>query len=274
MPSLSVVTHCSNPVTMDFPFVEVINSVLPIADEVVIINGDPASEDDGEVLTLIKESLHSGKLENFRSEIKIISMPWQEKARKNASMIQRSNAIFQATGDYVLLLDGDEVLHEKDYDKILDAVNLGELAYTFRVNHFYRDYLHLACSSWWYKRRPYLFRNFEGIFDGYRSWLEEGKIVTNYTSDLVTWDYKPLLDYAKHTSIEVFHYGYVRDPEKMLLKQNNIEKRHHPDFDEIKEWEWKMEQTRKIDSINVHPNIMESRIENHMNKYPNYYKEF
>ena len=38
--TLSVCTYCSDPITLDFPFKEVLLSSLPIADELVIINCD------------------------------------------------------------------------------------------------------------------------------------------------------------------------------------------------------------------------------------------
>ena len=276
MSTLSVCTFCSDPITQEFPFKEVVLSALPIADEIVIINGDNILVDDylmaeelgedklyekSETDKIIIDTFYQyGKGDYYSPDLKIYYNKWESRMRRNMMVLQKSLAISHCTCDYILALDGDEVLHEKDYDKIKQAMELGHDAYTFKVLHFYRDYQHYKVArsgDQWYERRPYLFKNNLGIFDGYRH-IKDG--ICQYTSDLTTWDYKPVMDSAKHTSIEIFHYSFVRSEKSMLEKQNAIEKRHHPDWEDLTEWNWDMSNTKKFEE--THPKVMNERIKN------------
>lgn len=249
-PSLSICTFCSEPASKEFPFEEVILSALPIADEIIVVNGDqrPNSETDA-----ILSSIGTGN-------IKVYHNPWEPRMRRNMMVLQKSLAISHATKDYVLVLDGDEVLHEDDYPKIRKAISLDYAIYTLRVIHFYKDYntIKIARSGdQWYERRPVLFKNNLGIFDGYRYIPEEDRC--RYTSDLTTWNYEPIMDFAKHTSIRIFHYGWVRSDRAMLEKQNAIEKRHHPDFEGLKEWKWDLSNTEIFDGTHPKPMLERTR---------------
>lgn len=285
--TLSVVMAVSNPITYDFPFVECVKSILSIADEIIIINGDKeffwyeennySNRNNAEV-----DYLLSKFLVNSSDKFKVFHLPWQESFRKNMESIAKSAAISQASKDYVLLLDVDEVIHENDHDKIKQCLELGKDAYSFRTLHFYRDYNHYKipnADNYWYNHRPKLFKNGLGIWDGYQSWVETNTVnyevvptlKTEYTADLITWDYKPVHSFSMKTSITIYHYGYVRDQDKMLVKSNNIEKRYHPEYNNKKEWEWDMNNCVKY--TQSHPKVMEARIINHKNKYMEYYKD-
>lgn len=278
--TLSVVMAVSNPIIYDFPFVECVKSVLPIADEVVIINGDKeffwyeeenySNKNNAEV-----DYLLSKYIVDSIDKFKIFHLPWQEHFRKNMESLAKSAAISQATSDYVLLLDVDEIIHENDYNKIKQCLEMDKDAYSFRTIHFYRDYNHHKipnAENYWYNHRPKLFKNFKGIWDGYQSWVDKDKeLHTEYTADLITWDYKPVHSFSVKTSISIYHYGYVRDKSKMLVKSNNIEKRYHPDYSNKLEWDWDMDNTTLFEGI--HPQVMESRIKNHKDEHKEYYKE-
>lgn len=259
MKTLSVALTCSDPISLDFPLIECFNSVLPIADEIVLVNGD-MDQTHGEVNQCMRKFNFIGS-----TKFDVYHLPWRDSFRKNMSLIAKTASISQCTGDYVLLLDADEVIHERDYDKISQCIEKGEDAYSFSTIHFYRDYFHYKkYGERWYNFRPKLFKNGLGIWDGYQSWIEEvgfaSGIKREYTADLVTWDYKPVHEFSKRVNIQVYHYGWCRKPEVMLKKQNNIEKRHHPDYEEMKQWEWDMSNTEVF--IGTHPEVMKERIAN------------
>jgi len=174
-PTLSVALSCSNPISMDFPFVECIRSIVPIADEIVIVNGDLNEYEYGEVddeLDRLEDNM--SKKDLYRIDFQVLHLPWRDSFRKNMSLLSKTAAISQCTKDYILLLDADEVIHEKDYDKIEKCLEIGRDAYSFRTIHFYRDYNHLkTAGERWYNHRPKLFKNGLGIWDGYQSWIEE-----------------------------------------------------------------------------------------------------
>lgn len=255
--SLSIVTFVSEPIIKEFPFKELLLSAIPIADEIVIISGEKGAHTsfgNQGIAQIIDEIANEG---NDTTKMNLFFNPWEPRMRRNMMVLQKSIAISHATCDYVLALDGDEVLHEKDYDKINRAMLLGQDAYSFRVKHFYKDYKHIKSvrsDDQWYERRPYLFKNGLGIFDGYRYIESEGKC--RYTSDLTTWDYEPVV--AIPTSIEVFHYSFVRSKEAMLDKTNAIEKRHHPNWKDLESWSWDMSNTEEFKG--THPKSMEDRI--------------
>jgi len=259
--SLTVATFVSEPTSKEFPFKELILSALPIADEIVVVSGGK----DGHVgflageIAPIMDEIYEENPHLTGREINVVFNTWQPRMRRNMMVLQKSLAISHASCDWVLALDGDEVLHEKDYDKIKMAMKLDHDAYTFKVNHFYKDYKHIKVAQsgdQWYARRPYLFKNGLGIFDGYRLIEEEG--ICRYTSDLTTWDYKPVMAFAKHTSIDVFHYSFVRSKEAMLAKTNAIERRHHPDWVDLETWEWDMDNTEEF--MGTHPKPIEDII--------------
>jgi hypothetical protein len=252
---ISGCVHVSNPKTLEFPFIECVKSLLPIVDELIIVNGD--KDFDGEVYDLLTKNTYT--LATYKNIIKVINLPMSDLSKKNIYMIAKSAGIFNCTGDYILPLDADEVLHEQDYPKIEEAVKLGHDAYAFRVLHFYRDYTHIKISDYWYSYRPYLFKNGLGIFDGYRSDIIDGKLVTEFYGDYVTFDYKAVMPFTKKTSIRAFHYGYVRNEKCMLDKFNNMELKWHPNGETLKtKWEWDMQDTEEY--TKTHPEVMKNRI--------------
>ena len=255
---LSICTVCSNPLSMDFPLKECLESAAGIADEIILINADDIYPCDtvGEVNFVI-----SSLSQDIKNKMKVYYLPWRDSFRKNMSSIEMSVAMSQCTGDYLIWLDADEVLHEKNYEDINKLINIGHDAYSFRTIHFYKDYNHYKTpSGHWYNHRPKLVRNNLGISSAYQSWIENGEIKREFTADLVTWDYKPVHAFSKLTKIPIYHYGYVRDTDKMTKKQNAIEKRHHPDYKYVDKIKWDMKGIKEFKG--THPKPMLERIKN------------
>ena len=128
-------TFIRNAIQYDFPIVEAVNSVLPIVDEFVVNVG--RSDDD--TLGLI-ESIGSEK-------IRIVESVWDDSLRKDGRIfgIQQDVALSHCMGDWALLVQGDEVLHEDDYQAIREAL------YTYAVLVFHNqdvtDQQHVAFSE-------------------------------------------------------------------------------------------------------------------------------
>ncbi|MFZ1280824.1 MAG: hypothetical protein WAR59_08300, partial [Ignavibacteriaceae bacterium] len=87
---LSGFTFIKNAVKYDFPFIESVNSILPICDEFIIVHGD--SEDD---TTKIIESINSPK-------IKVYNTVWNPELRKGGLILseQTNIALSKTTGDW------------------------------------------------------------------------------------------------------------------------------------------------------------------------------
>lgn len=126
---------CRNVVKFDYPVVEAIRSALPIVDEFIVNVGQ---SEDG-TLELI-QSIGSHK-------IKIVESYWDDSITKGGLLFSRETnvALSHCTGDWALYLQADEVLHERDYERIrktLQEASSDEavLGITFRYLHFYGDY--------------------------------------------------------------------------------------------------------------------------------------
>jgi len=202
-------TFIRNGVLFDYPFLESINSLLPICDKVVIAVGQ--SDDD----TLEKiNSLHSSK-------INIIETVWDESLRKNGAILsQQTNlALDQVTGDWAIYLQADEILHEKDYLNIREAMSLYKdvkkiEGLLFHYKHFYGSYNYVGDSRRWYRREIRIVRPNIGV----RSWGDaQGFRIDGHKL------------HVKLIDATVYHYGWVKPPEVQQLKQKYFNKLWHSD---------------------------------------------
>jgi len=105
---VSAFTFIKNGQILGYPFLQSIQSVLPIVEEFVVNVGE--SEDD--TLALIK-SIPSSK-------IRIIESKWNDSMQDRGYVYgqQKMIAQFNCTGDWAFYVEGDEVYHEDDLDKI------------------------------------------------------------------------------------------------------------------------------------------------------------
>jgi len=137
---VSAFTFIRNGEMLGYPFIESIQSALPIVDEFVIAVGK--SED--QTLERIR-SIPSNK-------IRIIETEWNEVMQDRGFVYaqQKMIAQFNCTGDWAFYLEGDEVLHEKDLNTIRDTMqrhlNNPEVeALYFDYYHFYGKPDHWNC---------------------------------------------------------------------------------------------------------------------------------
>ena len=124
-----------------YPFIESIRSVLPLVDEFVCAVG-PSIDDTRKKI----ESIGNPK-------IKIVDTYWNENMRDRGFVYGQQKMIgqYQCQGDWAFYLEGDEVLHEADLEKIN---YLGDLSRRSSVEAFYFDFLHFFrhTVSDWYRR--------------------------------------------------------------------------------------------------------------------------
>ena len=107
-------TIIRNALKYDYPIVEAIKSILPICDEVIVAIGN--SEDETKNLIL---SIGSDK-------IKIIHTIWDDSLRRGGRVLAlETDKAFKAISkdsDWCFYIQGDEVLHEKFHQPVLDAM--------------------------------------------------------------------------------------------------------------------------------------------------------
>lgn len=241
-------TFIRNAVRFDYPIVEAITSILPLCDDFVVAVGD---SEDG-TLALIK-SIDSPK-------IRMIETVWDESLREGGRVLAvETDKAFQAIGDqsdWCFYIQGDEVVHEKYHDTIYaemikwkDTPDVDGLLFKYR--HFYGSYDYVAVSSGWYKNEIRIIRNYKKIYSfrdaqGFRK--DNDKMLK----------VKPIDAY-------IYHYGWVKPPRNMQLKQQSFQKLWHSD-------EWIDRNVAKtetfdytgIDSLTLfndtHPAVMKERI--------------
>lgn len=231
-----------------FPFVESINSILPIVDEFIVNVG----KSDDSTLELIK-SIDSPK-------IKIIESEWDPNLKtKGKILAQQTNiALAHCKGDWCFYLQADEVVHEKDLDKIVNAMktylpNEQVEGLLFHWLHFYGDYEHYVRSYHWYQQEIRIIRNRIGI----KSWSSAQGFRRNGQKLKV-----------KDTDAYIHHYGWVRPPEAMAEKKRYHDSLHHGN-------KWSKEYRKKefdylvhIDPYmleefkGTHPEVMREKAEN------------
>jgi len=205
---ISAFTFIKNGQVLGYPFLESIQSVLPIVDEFIINVGE--SEDD--TLSLI-ESISSPK-------IRIIRSRWNDNIKDRGYVYGQQKMIsqFNCSGDWAFYIEGDEVYHENELEKIKKSmeVNLDDLnveALVFDFYHFYGNSNSYIDSPGWYRNEARIIRN------SIRSYAPDGLFWLVLDSNK-----KGRYPRAKHTGAHCYHYGWIRSEEQMNLKSKKVKK--------------------------------------------------
>lgn len=264
MPTLSVVTTVSDVNSKQFYLSELVASVYEIADEIIIVDGDKGADTKNrETMNMIHKlkKVYTNP-ETGENKIWAYYNPWESRMGVAMYGLQDSLAISHASKEWILHLDGDEVIHEDDHIKIKKAMVMGDAenidVFSLRTLHFYRDYNHIKTGANkndpgnnWYNHKPRLFKNNKGIYSSHI----EGH------SGLVLSDNRNAEEIAKKTSIVVYHYGHTRSLQVYINKTNQIEHAFHGENAKIiskKDFRWDMEMTEKFEG--KHPKAMQKRI--------------
>jgi len=242
-------TIVRNAIKYDYPIIEAITSILPICDEFVVAVGN--SED--ETLNLIK-SIDSPK-------IRIIETVWDDSLREGGRVlaVETDKALATVSSDttWAFYIQGDEVVHEK-YLPIIKAEmqkyaeNQSVEGLLFHYTHFYGAYKYVADSRKWYRREIRVFKH-TGRVRAYRDAQGFRKL-----------DNTKL--HVKLIDAHVYHYGWVKLPEKMMEKIKGVSKFWRSDEEINKEYTEQAFDYSNIDSLKLfdgtHPEVMQPRIEN------------
>ena len=205
---VSAFTFIKNGQILGYPFLQSIQSILAIVDEFVINVGE--SEDD---TLLLIQSLASPK-------IRIIESHWNDSMQDRGYVYgqQKMIAQFNCTGDWAFYIEGDEIYHENELDKILKSMEMhlndpNVEALVFDFHHFYGNANTILNSPGWYRSEARIIKN----------------SVRSYAPDGLFWlvldsNKKGRYPRAKHTGANCYHYGWVRSEEEMNLKSNKVQK--------------------------------------------------
>ncbi|HNW99558.1 MAG TPA: hypothetical protein PKK00_14220 [Bacteroidales bacterium] len=242
-------TFVRNAIKFDYPIIEAITSILPLCDEFVVAVGK--SEDA--TLELVK-SINSTK-------IKIIETVWDDSLREGGRVLavetDKAFAAISPDTDWAFYIQGDEVVHEKYYPAIFDAMkkwkddkNVEGLLFNYL--HFYGSYDYIGDSRRWYKREIRIVKYDKGItsFRDAQGFRKNNKLIK-----------------VKPVDAFIYHYGWVKPPELQQAKQQHFNKMWHNDewmeknIPKINEFDYS-----QIDSLarfsGTHPQVMQQRINN------------
>ena len=236
---VSAFTFIKNGQILGYPFLQSIQSVLPIVDEFVVNVGE--SEDD--TLSLIK-SLNSSK-------IRIIQSKWNDTMQDSGYVYgqQKMIAQFNCTGDWAFYVEGDEVYHESELKKIRETMKIhltdsNVEALVFDFYHFYGNSNSLLDSPGWYRSEARIIKNSVRTYapDGLFWLVLDGNKNGRYPK-------------AKHTSAHCYHYGWVRNEEQMNLKSKKVQKYWGKKYEKIDYS--KMDQSIIKEFHGTHPKIVQ-----------------
>jgi glycosyltransferase involved in cell wall biosynthesis len=246
---ISGCTFVRNGFLLGYPVKESLQSLLSICDEVVIAVGN--SEDD--TLKYV-QSLNDPK-------IKIIETIWDDSMREGGRILaQQTNiALEQCTGDWVIYLQADEVLHEQEIELLKTSMMKAEKrreieGLLFKYLHFFGDYEHIGMGRQWYRKEIRAFRNTGSI----TSWKDAQGFRVRESASM--FRKLRVLDIPVH----VYHYGWVRNPSAYLRKQAAFGRLYHDDA-WLKEHLPTSEEFPQCYELGVftgtHPHIMQNRIQ-------------
>lgn len=242
-------TIIRNAVKYDYPIIESITSLLPICDIFIIAVGQ---SDDG-TLELIK-SINDPK-------ISIVETVWDDTKREGGSVLadETNKAIsFLPTDiDWAFYIQGDEVLHEKYHQVILQKMkqyhnNDSIDGLLFDYLHFYGSYDYVGSSLKWYANEIRIIKPNRSIY----SYLDAQGFRKGINQKLN----------VKHIDASIYHYGWVKEPEVMQKKIINSSAYWHSD-----QWiEKNIAKDNSFDYLSIdqlelfkgtHPKVMQKRIE-------------
>ena len=205
---VSAFTFIKNGEILGYPFIQSIQSILPIVDEFIINVGE--SEDD--TLELVKSIRNS--------KIRIIESKWNEAMRDRGYVYgqQKMIAQYNCKGDWAFYIEGDEIYHEKDLFKIKKSMEMhlndpNVEALVFDFYHFYGNANSILDSPGWYRSEARIIKN----------------SVRSYAPDGLFWlildsNKKGKYPKAKKIGVNCYHYGWVRTEKEMNLKSQSVQK--------------------------------------------------
>lgn len=211
-------TFIRNASLLGYPIRESIMSVLPICDEFVVNVGD-SSDDTYEIVSSINDP-----------KIRIIKSQWNEKMVTKGFVYaqQKMIAHYNCTGDWAFYLEGDEVVHEDDLQKIYGAMQ--KYLNDQEVEALVFDYIHFYCNQntvlegpGWLRRAPRIIRNTLRVYspDGLFFLVLDNNKKGRYPK-------------AALTHANIYHYGWMRQEEKFKTKVRSVSKYWNHDEKEFR----------------------------------------
>jgi glycosyltransferase involved in cell wall biosynthesis len=242
-------TIARNIVKADYPIREALFSIAPLCDEIIVAVGN---SDDGTQNVIEELPI---------PQLKIIPTVWDDNLRTGGRVLSdETNKALKETdpsSTWCFYIQADECIHEKDYQKITMAMEAYKddpkvEGLLFHYVHFYGTYDYIGDSRRWYSKEIRIIKQGLGI----KSWKD--------AQGFRSFDNKKLR--VKQIDATIYHYGWVKHPEKQQQKQKQFHRLWHNDS-KLKSIIQPSEvfDYSSIDSLKPfqgnHPQVMKNRIE-------------
>lgn len=244
---LSGFTMIRNGMKLDFPFIESLKSLLPVVDELVVVVGEGQDDTLAQIQALARTE----------AKLKVFESKWDETLRREGLILsQQTNlAMEKCQGKWGFYLQADEVLHEEDYAMIRESLAAADKdpeveGLLFDYVHFYGDFFVVNRNPSAYRREVRIVRLDRGIV----SW-----------KDAQGFRKKNGEEFEKlkvvHSRARIFHYGWVRPPEKMKEKTLEMDKLYHADGGGTGD-NYRYKRIYGLERfVGSHPKVMKERVE-------------
>lgn len=201
---ISGFTIVKDAVINDYPVKEAILSILPVVDEMIVSIGESADTTE----ELIR-SINSEK-------IKIVHSVWDSSIREGGKTLavetDKAYRHIDPESDWAFYIQADEVVHEKYHDVIRKAAKL--YLDNKKVDGLLCNYLHFYC-------------NYDYVGDSRRWYNKEVRVIRN---DKTIGSYRDAQGFrrgkkklaVKPVDAFIYHYGWVKDLNKIKQKFSNI----------------------------------------------------
>lgn len=257
MIKISAYTYVRNGLTMKYPFIESIQSAIDIVDEYIVVLGDSVDGSREAILNL------------KNPKIKIVDTVWDMSLREGGKLfaLQSNVGLDHVTGDWILHLQADEVLHESDIQKLKGYIlqydrNPKAEGLLFPFLNFRGDYNHIHTGRQAHRFEIRAFRKNPLI----RSYKDSQGFRKFSSLEAYTVGEKGQKLKVVKIDIPVFHYNYVRPPKVMKEKAKVFSSLYHTD-------QWLEENFKTADEVDynvidklevfkgTHPKVMNEVIQ-------------
>lgn len=254
---ISGFSFCRNAHSLFYPFQESIRSILPLVDEFVIAVGrGDASDTTVDMISAIGSD-----------KIRIIHTEWDTNTYRGGTEYARQTTIAKeaCSGDWLMYLQADEVVHEADIpiirQRCLDMLHHTEVeGMVFDYLHFWADYDHYHTSHGWYPREIRIIRNLPDVY----SWVDAQSFRRIPNFNRVNFAQLEGTEKLKvvRSNARIFHYGWVRPPDFMQRKKFAMESQYHGSSAVNSNDLFEYGNVSKITRFKgTHPSVMQQRIE-------------
>jgi len=239
-------------VKFDYPLVESMRSIWDLCDEYLVNIG----ADDEDTYRLLIREFPGDKL-------KILRPKWNDDVRERGRIFseQTNYGLDRCTGEWIIYLQADEVIHEKDLP-VLQAALARELD-NRDIDGFEVPFIHF-------------YGRYDVIQDHPRKWHTKTIRIVRKSPFIRSWDDaagfrvmggpRELMLRTQFLPVTVYHYGWCRHPQYMLEKQRFLERYYHTD-------EWVRDHYGHLSPADIyqdlghlayfqgtHPRVMQARV--------------